>query len=143
MGRLPVTDPGRTSCFDSDPPNGAGLIVRVPGLASPSFEALDDGEAPLLTPGETEVLAAIADGLSNKACAPAGHLPAHGQVSRRVAVSQARCCDPRRRRAARGCGNDYLKSEPEYPTARGRRLFAWRQPRIAVWVKAVLPERRT
>ena len=47
----------------------AGLIVRVPGLPSPSFEALDDGEAPLLTPRETEVLAAIADGLSNKSAA--------------------------------------------------------------------------
>jgi DNA-binding NarL/FixJ family response regulator len=47
----------------------AGLIVRVPDLPSPSFEALDDGEAPLLTPRETEVLAAIADGLSNKAAA--------------------------------------------------------------------------
>jgi len=47
----------------------AGLIVRVPGLASPSFEGLNDGEAPLLTPRETEVLAAIADGLSNKAVA--------------------------------------------------------------------------
>src|SRR5438132_930419 len=47
----------------------AGLIVRVPGLSSPSFEALDDGETPLLTPRETEVLAAIADGLNNKAAA--------------------------------------------------------------------------
>ena len=47
----------------------AGLIVRVPDLPSPSFEALDDGEAPLLTPRETEVLASIADGLSNKAAA--------------------------------------------------------------------------
>jgi DNA-binding NarL/FixJ family response regulator len=45
------------------------LIVRVPALPSPSFEALDDGEAPLLTPRETEVLAAIAEGLSNKAAA--------------------------------------------------------------------------
>jgi two-component system, NarL family, nitrate/nitrite response regulator NarL len=47
----------------------AGLIVRVPSLPSPSFEALDDSEAPLLTPRETDVLAAIADGLSNKATA--------------------------------------------------------------------------
>ncbi len=47
----------------------AGLIVRVPSLPSPSFEALDDSEAPLLTPRETDVLAAIADGLSNKAAA--------------------------------------------------------------------------
>jgi two-component system, NarL family, nitrate/nitrite response regulator NarL len=47
----------------------AGLIVRVPSLSSPSFEALDDSEAPLLTPRETDVLAAIADGLSNKAAA--------------------------------------------------------------------------
>ncbi len=51
------------------PAAAAGLIVRTPGLPSPSFEALDDGEAPLLTPRETEVLAAIADGLSNKAAA--------------------------------------------------------------------------
>src|SRR5712671_7855903 len=27
-----------------------GLIVRVPALPSPSFEALDDGDVPLLTP---------------------------------------------------------------------------------------------
>jgi DNA-binding NarL/FixJ family response regulator len=47
----------------------AGLIVRVPSLPSPSFEALDDSEAPLLTPRETDVLVAIADGLSNKAAA--------------------------------------------------------------------------
>jgi hypothetical protein len=47
----------------------AGLIVRVPSLPSPSFEALDDSEAPLLTRRETDVLAAIADGLSNKAAA--------------------------------------------------------------------------
>ena len=46
-----------------------GLIVRVPALPSPSFEALDDEEVPLLTPRETEVLAAIAEGLSNKAAA--------------------------------------------------------------------------
>ena len=46
-----------------------GLIVRVPALPSPSFEALDDGEVPLLTPRETDVLAAIAEGLSNKAAA--------------------------------------------------------------------------
>ena len=43
--------------------------MRAPGLPSPSFEALDDGEAQLLTPREAEVLAAIADGLSNKAAA--------------------------------------------------------------------------
>ncbi len=32
MGRLPVTDPGRTSCLDSDPPNGCyrreGVVKR-------------------------------------------------------------------------------------------------------------------
>ena len=78
----------------------AGLIVRVPGLSSPSFEALDDGEAPLLTPRETEVLAAIADGLSNNAAARRLGISQHTvKFHVEVAVSQAWRRQPRRRRA--------------------------------------------
>ena len=91
----------------------AGLIVRVASLPSPSFEALDDSEAPLLTPRETDVLAAIADGLSNKAAARRLGISQHtvkfhveslfrklGAVSRADAVRK-------------DCGNDCLKSEPQ------------------------------
>jgi len=65
-----------------------GLVVRVPALASPSFESAGRREVALLTPRETEVVAAIADGLSNKAAARRlGHLSAHRQIPRRVVVS--------------------------------------------------------
>jgi two-component system, NarL family, nitrate/nitrite response regulator NarL len=47
----------------------AGLIVRSPELRKTEFEPLPDGAAPLLTPREIEVLAALAEGLSNKATA--------------------------------------------------------------------------
>jgi DNA-binding NarL/FixJ family response regulator len=47
----------------------AGLIVRAADPRRPGFRAIGDEEAPLLTPREIEVLAAIGDGLSNKAVA--------------------------------------------------------------------------
>jgi two-component system, NarL family, nitrate/nitrite response regulator NarL len=53
-----------------------GLSVRMPRATAPTFHALDEGEAPLLTPREVEVLGALGDGLSNKA------------IARRLAISQ-------------------------------------------------------
>src|SRR5262249_32600972 len=47
----------------------AGLTVRVAETPRPVFEALPDSEQNLLTPREVEVLAAIGNGLSNKAVA--------------------------------------------------------------------------
>jgi two-component system, NarL family, nitrate/nitrite response regulator NarL len=47
----------------------AGLIVRPPGSGQPAFHAAPGDDAPLLTAREIEVLAAIGDGLSNKAAA--------------------------------------------------------------------------
>src|SRR5215813_4253516 len=47
----------------------AGLIVRGADPRRPGFRAMGDEEAPLLTPRELEVLAAIGNGLSNKAAA--------------------------------------------------------------------------
>jgi two-component system nitrate/nitrite response regulator NarL len=47
----------------------AGLTVRVREKPRPSFEAIGDGEPPLLTPREVDVLAAIGNGSSNKAVA--------------------------------------------------------------------------
>jgi two-component system, NarL family, nitrate/nitrite response regulator NarL len=44
----------------------AGLIVRSALLPRPAFGAYPSEDAPLLTPREIEVLAAIDDGLSNK-----------------------------------------------------------------------------
>jgi DNA-binding NarL/FixJ family response regulator len=47
-----------------------GLIVRVPAVGAPGFGAAQETEArTLLTPRETQVLDAIADGLTNKAIA--------------------------------------------------------------------------
>src|ERR1700676_51226 len=45
----------------------AGLIVRSTAPPPPAFGACPSDDAPLLTPREIEVLAAIGDGLSNKA----------------------------------------------------------------------------
>lgn len=47
----------------------AGLVVRIREAPRPAFDALGEDEAPLLTPREAEVLAAIGDGSSNKAVA--------------------------------------------------------------------------
>jgi two-component system nitrate/nitrite response regulator NarL len=44
----------------------AGLIVRSAVLPRPAFGVFPSEDAPLLTPREIEVLAAIGDGLSNK-----------------------------------------------------------------------------
>lgn len=47
-----------------------GLIVRSPGSRTSGFSAVQEAEArPLLTPRETQILDAIADGLTNKAIA--------------------------------------------------------------------------
>jgi DNA-binding CsgD family transcriptional regulator len=48
----------------------AGLIVRLPGAADPGFGAAREPEGhALLTPRELEVLAALAEGMTNKAIA--------------------------------------------------------------------------
>ncbi len=47
----------------------AGLTVRPPSAPQPGFAALPDEPAPALTAREIEVLAAVADGLGNKAVA--------------------------------------------------------------------------
>jgi len=48
----------------------AGLIVRLPGLKEAGFGALRETDAhALLTPRELEVLAALAEGMTNKAIA--------------------------------------------------------------------------
>jgi two-component system, NarL family, nitrate/nitrite response regulator NarL len=47
----------------------AGLTVRAPGPRNRSFEPLIEDAWPVLTPREIEVLAALRDGLSNKAAA--------------------------------------------------------------------------
>lgn len=54
----------------------AGLSVRTAASAQPVFGRLPVAEAPLLTPREIEVLAAIGDGLSNK------------EAARRLGISQ-------------------------------------------------------
>jgi len=47
----------------------AGLTVRVAEMPRPAFDAIPEPEQNLLTPREVEVLAAIGNGLSNKAVA--------------------------------------------------------------------------
>ena len=47
----------------------AGLVVRGAELPRPTFGALADPAAPLLSPREIEILTLIGDGLSNKAVA--------------------------------------------------------------------------
>ena len=47
----------------------AGLVVRAREPPRPAFEEIGEGEPPLLTPREIEVLAAIGNGSSNKAVA--------------------------------------------------------------------------
>jgi len=47
-----------------------GLVVRSPSVRTPGFSAAQEAEAlTLLTPRETQILDAIADGLTNKAIA--------------------------------------------------------------------------
>jgi DNA-binding NarL/FixJ family response regulator len=47
----------------------AGLTVRAPGLQNRQFGPSAEEDWPVLTPREIEVLAALSDGLSNKAAA--------------------------------------------------------------------------
>ena len=55
----------------------AGLVVRPPSAPQPEFRALAEPEAPLLTPREVEVLAAIGQGMSNKQAARHLGISAH------------------------------------------------------------------
>ena len=48
---------------------GAGLVVRSAEAPRPAFNAMTERELNLLTPREVEILAAIGNGLSNKAVA--------------------------------------------------------------------------
>jgi len=47
----------------------AGLVVGMPAARDSGFAALGEHEAPLLTPREVEVLAALSEGITNKAIA--------------------------------------------------------------------------
>jgi hypothetical protein len=60
----------------------AGLTVRPADTPRPVFDAFPEPEQNLLTPREVEVLAAIGNGLSNKARASARHFAAHREIPR-------------------------------------------------------------
>jgi DNA-binding CsgD family transcriptional regulator len=47
----------------------AGLVVRMPAVRDSGFGAVGESDAPLLTPREVEVLAALSEGITNKAIA--------------------------------------------------------------------------
>lgn len=76
---LGAADSGQAGLLPADAPPAqiaaalqavaAGLWVRLPPPPRPEFRALGEPEAPLLTPREVEVLAAIGQGMSNKQAA--------------------------------------------------------------------------
>ena len=67
----------------------AGLIVRGPSSKNRNFGPLAEEVWPVLTPREIQVLAALSDGLSNKALGPPpGDLP-HGQIPYRIRCSKS------------------------------------------------------
>ena len=104
--RLPERTPdgwrqGLLDAFDSVNPLLDHQAQLLPTLlnGAPLVDELVDGNdagRAWLTPRELEVLAAMADGASNKAIAPAGNLLPHCQVSRRRHSRQAQCGQPDR-----------------------------------------------
>ena len=86
----------------------AGLIVRSPDATDAGFGAMreTDGHA-LLTPRELEVLAALAEGMTNKAIARRlEHLAAHREIPRRIAVPEIGRAHPDR------SGGESLRTPP-------------------------------
>ena len=91
----------------------AGLIVRVPGLSSPSFEALDDGEAPLLRPAKPRCWpqSPMDSATRPRRAGSASPSTPSNSTSSRCFASLAPSAAPTP--CARDCGNDCLKSEPQ------------------------------